>query len=167
MEKTMTINEVILAGRLARDPDMRYAPQTGTGVCNFTVALDRYMGKDRESETDFIPCVAFGETAKFVEKYFAKGRKIIVKGNIRVRSWEDNEGKKRWATEVWTEKVDFADSPKKNNGNGSKAVDYASPPPFPGEHVGDEPPKEPPKQKPTEQTAAASTNNNMPPWYQG
>jgi single-strand DNA-binding protein len=159
MGKTMTINEVILAGRLTKDPEVK-SLRNGK-VCSFTVACDRYMGKDKDNEADFINCIAWNQTAEFVEKYFSKGKKIIVKGNIRTRAWDDNEGKRHWVTEVWVEKVDFADS-KKENGS-SKASDPAPPPPLPGEYTT----QEAPKGQPAEQAAAASKNNNMPPWYQG
>lgn len=113
----MTINEVVIVGRLARDPELRHTTN-GKPVCGFTVAVDRYMGKDNGNEADFIPVVAWNSTAEFVSKYFGKGKKIIVKGNLRQRSWEDNDGKKHYVLEVWAEKVDFADGKKNESVSG-------------------------------------------------
>lgn len=115
----MTINEVVIVGRLARDPELRHTTN-GKPVCGFTVAVDRYMGKDNENEADFIPVVAWNSTAEFISKYFSKGKKIIVKGNLRQRSWEDNDGKKHYVLEVWAEKVDFADGKKEVSGESTK-----------------------------------------------
>jgi single-strand DNA-binding protein len=109
----MTINQVVIAGRLTKDPETRYTTNNNA-VCSFTVALDRYMGKAKEKETDYISVVAWSETAEFVSKYFSKGRKIIVAGNLRQRSWKDDKEQMRYTTEVWAEKVDFADSKKED-----------------------------------------------------
>jgi single-strand DNA-binding protein len=119
----MTINEVILCGRLARDPEIRYS-NNNVPIANISVALDRYMGKNRQNETDFINCVAFNSNAEMLGKYFFKGKKILIKGNLRQRTWDDQEGKKHYVTEVWIEKIDFADDKKKEStGVGSSSND--------------------------------------------
>ena len=148
----MTINEVVIAGRLTKDPEVK-SLQSGGKVCSFTVAMDRYMGKDKDADTDFVPCVAWNSQAEFIEKYFSKGRKIIIKGNIRTRTWDDDDNKRHWVTEVWVEKVDFADS-KNSNGNGSsnngdQKTTRNEAPPLPGEHSA---------------TASSSGSDNLPPW---
>jgi len=107
----MTINEVIIAGRLTKDPELRHT-QNDTAVASAAVALDRYMGSNKDNSTDFIPIVAWGNTAIFLEKYFFKGKKVIVKGNLHSRTWEDDDGRKHFVLEVWAEKVDFADDKK-------------------------------------------------------
>jgi len=107
----MTINEVIISGRLTADPETRYT-QSNKPVCRFTLALDRYNGDGNEQSTDFIPCTAWGSMAEFVGKYFFKGKKAIVKGNLRTFSWTDQNQQTRYGWEVVAEKVDFADDKK-------------------------------------------------------
>ena len=86
------MNKVILMGRLTKDPEIRYT-QTSKAVANFTMAVSRRFKKD---EADFINCVAWEKTAEFISKYFSKGGMIAVVGKIQTRTWEDNEGKKRY-----------------------------------------------------------------------
>lgn len=103
------INKAILMGRLTRDPEIRHT-DSGKAVCNFTVAIENGYGE--EKSTDFISCVAWNKTAEFVDKYFAKGRMIIVVGRIRTRTWEDRDGKKNYVTEVVASEVAFGESKK-------------------------------------------------------
>ena len=103
------INKAILMGRLTRDPELRHT-DSGKPVCNFTVAIDNGYGDNKS--TDFINCVAWNKTAEFVEKYFTKGRMIIVVGRIQTRSWEGQNGKKNYATEVVASEVAFGESKK-------------------------------------------------------
>ena len=101
------MNKAILMGRLTRDPEMRQT-QSGVAVANFTVAVDRrFKNKDGEYDTDFINCVAWRQQAEFVSKYFYKGKPILVVGTIQTRTWEDDEGKRRYATEVVVDEVSF------------------------------------------------------------
>ena len=104
------MNKAIIMGRLTKNPELRQT-QTGKAVASFTLAVNRKFKKD---EADFINCIAWDKTAEFVEKYFAKGQQVAVVGRIQTRSWEDNEGKKRYATEVVADETYFADS-KKND----------------------------------------------------
>ena len=89
------INKAILMGRLTKDPEMRH---TGTGkpVCSFTIAIDNGYGENRQ--TDFINCVAWRNTAEFINKYFTKGMRMLVTGSIQVRDYENSEGKKVYVT---------------------------------------------------------------------
>lgn len=103
------INKAILMGRLTRDPVIRHT-DSGKAVCNFTVAIDNSYGEEKSA--DFISCVAWNKTAEFVDKYFAKGRMIIVVGRIRTRTWEDRDGKKNYVTEVVASEVAFGESKK-------------------------------------------------------
>jgi len=109
-------NKVFLVGRLAKDPEVRYT-NNNLAVCNFTLAVDRRFAKENDQQADFFQVVAWQKTAEFCSKYFSKGRKIVVIGRLQTRSWDDNEGKKRWTTEVVAEEVDFADSKKGNTGD--------------------------------------------------
>lgn len=105
------MNKVILLGRLVRDPEMRYTTNNNTAVCSFTLAVDKGFAKQgEERQADFIPIVAWDKQAEFCSKYFAKGRQIAVVGRLQVRAWDDNEGKKRYTTEVVISEAHFADS---------------------------------------------------------
>lgn len=101
------INKVILMGRLTKDPELRYT-NNKTPVCSFTIAVNNGYGE--KQQTDFINCVAWNKTAEFVTKYFAKGKMIIVIGRIATRSWETQDGKRAYATEVIANEVNFGES---------------------------------------------------------
>ena len=105
------MNKVILMGRLAREPEVRYS-QGGEpiAVARYTLAVNRRFKRKDELEADFIPCVAFGKAGEFAEKYFKKGQMVSVVGRWQVGSWDDNEGKKRWSTDVIVEEQYFAES---------------------------------------------------------
>lgn len=108
----MSLNKVIMMGRLTADPELRKTKQ-GTSVAAFTLAVDRsYSRQGEQAQTDFFDCVAWTGTAEFVSRYFAKGQRMAVSGRLQTRSWEDNDGKKRKATEVVVEEAHFADSKK-------------------------------------------------------
>ena len=100
------MNKVVLVGRLTRDPELRFAPGTGTATCRFTVAVNRF----KKGEADFINCVSFGRTAEFAEKYFRQGLKIAVTGRIQTGSYTNREGQKVYTTEVVVEDQEFAES---------------------------------------------------------
>lgn len=110
------MNKVILMGRLTREPEVRYSNGAEPlAVAHYTLAVNRRFKRKDEPEADFIPCVAFGKSGEFAEKYFRKGQLVAVTGRLQVRSWEDNEGKKRWTTEVIVEEQYFAESKKNSN----------------------------------------------------
>jgi single-strand DNA-binding protein len=111
------MNKAILMGRLVRDPEVRYT-QGGEplAVARYTLAVNRRVKKQGDVDADFIGCVAFGKVAEFAEKYFRKGQMVSVVGRLQVRSWDDNEGKKRWSTDVIIEEQHFAES----RGEGAK-----------------------------------------------
>ncbi len=114
------LNKAILMGRLVRDPELRHTPSS-IPVTSFTLAVDRNYGKGAEKQTDFIDCVAWRQTAEFVSKYFFKGSRIAVTGQIQIRSWDDAEGKKRFATEVIADDVEFVESKRQDSGYGNPA----------------------------------------------
>ena len=101
------INKVILMGRLTRDPEMRHT-NSGTPVTTFSIAIDNGYGDNKR--TDFVNCLAWNKTAEFVTKYFAKGKMIIVIGRITTRSWETQDGKRAYATEVVANEVSFGET---------------------------------------------------------
>lgn len=113
------MNSVTLMGRMTKDPELRYTQQKNTAVCTFTIAVDKEMAEG----ADFINCQAWGKTAEFVSKYFAKGKLIALKGRISTRSWDDKDGKKHFATEVIADRVYFTgdktqpiNQPQQNDG---------------------------------------------------
>ncbi|HEX3028058.1 MAG TPA: single-stranded DNA-binding protein [Clostridia bacterium] len=103
------MNKVILMGRLTKDPELRYTSGTNAAVCNFTIAVDRRFTKQgEERQADFIPIVLWNKPAEFCGKYFQKGKMIVIVGRIQTRTWDDNEGKKHYVTEVVGEEAYFA-----------------------------------------------------------
>lgn len=86
-------------GRLTADPELRQTPQ-GTAVVRFTIAVDRRFRKEGSQQADFITCVAWRQTAEFICRYFQKGRLIAVEGQLQSRSWDGQDGKRQYATEV-------------------------------------------------------------------
>ena len=122
------MNKVILIGRLTKDPEIRYTAGNNTAVCQFTVAVDRRFKSENQPTADFIPIVAWRQTAEFVSKYFKKGSRIALVGQIQTRSWDDTEGKKHYVTEVIADEVEFCES-KKQEGNYQQGM--TPPPPVP------------------------------------
>nr|DAM30831.1 MAG TPA: Single strand binding protein [Caudoviricetes sp.] len=103
------LNEVILMGRLTRDPDVRMT-QNGTTAANFALACERdYAPQGQDRETDFFDIVAFGKTADFAGQYFAKGQLVAVKGRLQQRDWTDKQGNKRRTTEILADRCYFAE----------------------------------------------------------
>lgn len=104
------LNKVILMGRFTRDPELKSTPQ-GVSTCSFSLAVDRNFTREgEERKADFINCVAWRNTAEFISKYFRKGSMAAIEGSIQTRSWDDNEGKKRYATDVVVSQIYFAES---------------------------------------------------------
>ncbi len=104
----LNLNKVILGGKLTANPEIKTTP-SGTPVTQFSVAVNR-RSKDNEQQADFINCVAWKNTAEFISKYFRKGSSICVTGRIQTRSWKDQNGQNRYATEVIVEEAMFVDS---------------------------------------------------------
>ena len=112
-------------GRLTRDPDIRTL-QSGNTVATFTLAVDRtYKSREGEKSTDFIPIVAWGKTAELCGQYLSKGRQTAVAGRIQTRSYDANDGSKRYVTEVVAEEVTFLGS--KNDGMSRNNNNFSSP----------------------------------------
>lgn len=107
------LNSVELVGRLTKEPEAK-STTTGTTVCGFSVAVQRnYKNANGEYDSDFINCVAFRNTAEFLDRYFHKGDPIIIKGAIQTRSYDDENGKKRYVTEVIANEISFCPSSRK------------------------------------------------------
>ena len=108
------MNKVFLIGRLSRDPELRHT-SSGMAVCQINVAISRRAGAGRDPETDFINVVVWDKQAENVSKYLAKGRQVAVEGRIQTRSYDNNEGKKTYVTEVVANNVEFLGSASDNS----------------------------------------------------
>ncbi|MBE6542770.1 MAG: single-stranded DNA-binding protein [Ruminococcaceae bacterium] len=113
-------NKVILGGRLTADPELKQTPN-GTSVTTFTVAVNRRSSKAEQRTADFINCVAWRQQAELISRYFHKGSCICIVGNIQVRNWTDQNGQKRYTTEVIVDEVNFVDSASENKGSSEAA----------------------------------------------
>ena len=132
------MNKVILMGRLARDPEVRYSQgATPLAVARFTLAVDRRFKRDGEPSADFITCVACGKQGEFVERFFRKGQMVSVVGRLQVRNWDDNEGRKRTTTEVVVEEQYFAESKASSQAQRQVAPQAAGAPTKADNGVGD------------------------------
>ncbi len=109
-------NKVILGGRLTADPELKQTPN-GLAVTTFTVAVNRRSAKAEQRTADFINCVAWRQQAELIARYFHKGSCICIVGNIQVRNWTDQNGQKRYTTEVIVDEVNFVDSASESRGN--------------------------------------------------
>ena len=110
-------NKAIIGGRLSADPELK-STSGGVSVTSFSVAVNRrFSGANNEQQTDFINVVAWRQTAEFVSRHFRKGSSICIVGSIQTRSWTDQNGQKRYATDVVADEVLFVDSKKDSEGN--------------------------------------------------
>ena len=108
----LNLNKVVLAGRITADPELKQTP-SGVSVLRFTLAVNRRFSRNSEQgeqQTDFISMVAWRQTAEFISKYFRKGSAICVTGSIRTGSSQDQQGQKRYFTDVVVDEAMFVDS---------------------------------------------------------
>lgn len=109
------MNHVILIGRLVRDPELRFIPNSGRAVVNFTVAVDRNLSREKKAElqekgqptADFIRVIAWGKLAETCANYLAKGRMVAINGAIQTSSYKTNTGETRYSTDVLANSVEF------------------------------------------------------------
>ena len=120
------INHAVIMGRLTNDPELR-TTQSGVSVTSFTVAVERSFRSGGERQTDFINCVAWRNTADFVSNYFHKGQMIAVEGSIQTRSYEDNNGNKRYVVEIVASNVSFCGSKNENAGAAAAPAQETAP----------------------------------------
>lgn len=111
---SLNLNKVVLCGRLTADPELKQT-SSGVSVVSFTLAVNRrFQSKSADAsqggQADFINLVAWRQTAEFISKYFKKGSALCVTGSIQTRSWQDQQGQRRYATEVVVEDAMFVDS---------------------------------------------------------
>jgi len=121
-----SINQVILMGRLTRDPELR-TTSTGKSVCSFSLAVDRQFSQD--DATDFFDVTAWDKLGDLVNQYLGKGRRCLVQGRLRQDSWDDKEtGKKRSRVEVTATDVTFLDAPGEATASGAPQKSQSSAP---------------------------------------
>lgn len=108
-----SFNKVILMGRLTENPELKQT-QNGKSVTSFSIAVDRGYGENKQ--TDFFTIVAWTGTAEFICKYFEKGSAILVWGQLQTRSWKDQNGNKRYATEVKADEATFCEAKNASEG---------------------------------------------------
>lgn len=112
----MSLNSVILQGRLCADPDVRYT-QDQKVVARFRIAVNRF----KNDETDFINCVSFGKAAELIEKYFKKGSEILVNGRLQTGSYTKEDGTKVYTTDVIVNEINFCGTKNTNNSETTSA----------------------------------------------
>ncbi len=109
MRDINSLNKVILIGRLGRNPELRYIPQTERAVSNFNLATNERYFNPNTNESDIRAewhrIVAWGKLAEFCEKYLTQGKQVLVEGKLRTRSWQDRDGNKRYTTEVHAQNI--------------------------------------------------------------
>ena len=103
------MNKVMLIGRLAADPEIRFT-QSNKCVASYRLAVDRAFKAEGQPDADFIGCVAWGKNGEFCQKYLHKGMKIAVEGRIQTRNYDDKDGKKVYVTEVIVDHHEFCES---------------------------------------------------------
>ena len=115
------MNKFQLMGRLTRDPETRVIPNSNTQVTTFSLAVNRrFADQNGERKTDFFNLTAFGKLAEFCSKYYRKGQQVLVEGRIQNRTWDDQNGQRRYATDFIIENAYFADSRRDSDAsNGS------------------------------------------------
>ena len=127
---SLNLNKVILAGRLVADPELKQT-QTGAAVCSLRIAVNRrYTSRDsqQQPETDFFNVTAWQNNAEFIAKYFRKGSAICICGRIQNRSWTDQQGQKRYATDIIVDEANFVESRGSQDSFSAPAGDmYAAP----------------------------------------
>jgi len=112
------MNKIIVTGNIAREPESR-TTQSGVSVCTFTVAVQRTVKNANGTyDADFLPVVAWRQTADYVARYLHKGSKVAVEGSVQTRSYDAQDGSKRYVTEIIADRVEGLDR-RENNDNRS------------------------------------------------
>nr|DAO04662.1 MAG TPA: Single strand binding protein [Caudoviricetes sp.] len=120
------LNKAIIMGRITHDLEVRQT-QSGTAMLRFNVAVDRgYSKQGEERKADFINCVAWGQRAEFIGKYFGKGRMIALVGSLRTGSYEDKNGTKHYTTDLFAEDVSFTGEKSESSGHSSYGGGYSA-----------------------------------------
>ena len=130
---SLNLNKVVLCGRLTADPELKQTA-SGIAVVSFTLAVNRrYQSKNdgaQAQQADFISVVAWRQTAEFISRYFRKGSALCITGSIQTRTWQDQQGQKRYATEVVADEAMFVDSKNENGVGGQFGADSYNAPSY-------------------------------------
>ena len=120
-----SFNKVILIGNMTADPELKQTAG-GISVCSFSIAVNRRFAKADQGQqnVDFINIVTWRQQAEFVNRYFKKGNPILICGQLQTRSWNDNQGQKRYTTEVVADEVSFVASAAQTAAAGAPAGAY-------------------------------------------
>ena len=117
-----SLNKVILIGHMTADPELKQTAN-GVNVCSFSIGVARKFTRGEQAQTDFINIVAWRTTAEFIARYFRKGSAICICGSLQTRTWTDNNGNKRYATEVIADEASFVE----RKSDSARTDDYQAP----------------------------------------
>lgn len=131
-----SFNKVILIGNLVADPELKET-QSGTKVTSFRIAVSRRYTKGENKQTDFIDVVCWRQTAEFVTRYFRKGSAMLVCGQLQTRTWTDQNGQKRYVTEVVADEVSFVERKSSTDGYTHESAPMPTEPPAYSSPMGD------------------------------
>ena len=120
-----SFNKVILIGNMTADPELKQTTG-GISVCSFSIAVNRRFARNEQAQqsVDFINIVTWRQNAEFVSRYFKKGNPILICGQLQTRTWTDNQGQKRYATEVVADEVSFVAPQQGQSGVGGVGAGY-------------------------------------------
>ena len=129
----MSLNKVMIIGRLGNDPELKTLT-SGSSVCNFNLATsERWNDKEgqKQERTEWHRIVAWGKQAELCGKYLSKGRQVYIEGKLQTRSWEDQQGQKKYTTEIIANSVQFLGSQQQQNSHQAPApADFGPEPSF-------------------------------------
>lgn len=131
-----SFNKVILIGNLVADPELKET-QSGIKVTSFRIAVSRRYAKGENRQADFIDIVCWRQSAEFVTRYFRKGSAILVCGQLQTRTWTDQNGQKRYVTEVIADEVSFVERKSSGDGYTHESAPLPSEPPAYSSPMGD------------------------------
>lgn len=119
-----TVNKAIILGRLGKDPEMRYAP-SGTAIATFSVATNSRQKSEGEwvEKTEWHNILAFGKIAEFAGEYLNKGKQVYIEGRLQTSNWEDQQGQKKYKTEILVSELQLIGSKSDGAGNTSQGND--------------------------------------------
>lgn len=126
----MSVNKVILLGRLGQDPELKYTPG-GSAVCNFSLATtEGWTDKQgqKQEKTEWHRVVVWGKLAELCNQYLAKGRQAFIEGRLQTRAWDDKDGNKRYTTEILASTVQFIGGATASNNSANVDSSYAQSP---------------------------------------
>jgi single-strand DNA-binding protein len=129
----MSVNKVMILGRLGTDPELKYTP-SGAAVCNFSLATSESWADksgQKQEKTEWHRVVVWGKLAELCNQYLSKGKQAFVEGSLQTRSWEGQDGSKRYTTEINARNIQFlsgasANGEKSNSQAPEQAPDYSS-----------------------------------------